>query len=83
MTIRDKINQISDSFQRSEQLTFHELLGDEFSRMDVVILFLALLELIKGNFIEVMQDGIFDDIRMIRRKEISEMREFSLKNLEL
>jgi segregation and condensation protein A len=83
VTIRDKINQISDQFQTKDQLTFRELLGENFDRMDVVILFLALLELIKGNFIEVMQDRIFDEIKMIRKKEISEMQEFSLKNLEL
>jgi len=59
------------------------LLGKEYSRIDIVISFLALLELIKGNFIEVVQTKIFDDITLKKIKEDSEMREFALRNLEL
>ncbi|MCJ7716818.1 MAG: segregation/condensation protein A [Anaerolineales bacterium] len=83
ITIKDKINQISDRFKNSDQITFRELLGKEYSRLDIVISFLALLELIKGNFIEVIQTEIFDDITMKKIKEDSEMREFALRNLEL
>ena len=83
ITIKDKINHISDLFADSKDLTFRELLGNNYSRMDVVISFLALLELIKGNFIEVSQEKIFEDIKMLRVKEVSEMRSFALENLEL
>ena len=83
ITIKDKINQISDHFSKTDELTFRELLGQRYSRLDVVISFLALLELIKGSFIKVVQNDVFDEIRMIRVKEVSEMREFALKNLEL
>ncbi len=83
ITIKDKINQISERFKDTDELTFHDLLGKEFSRMDVVILFLALLELIKGNFIKVVQSKIFDDITMRKLKDESEMKLFALKNLEL
>ena len=58
-------------------------MGDVYSRFDVVISFLALLELIKGNYVKVVQEGIFNKIIMVRLKEVSEMREFALKNLEL
>lgn len=83
ITIKDKIKQISEHFKVSNELTFRELLGESYSRLDIVISFLALLELIKGDFIQVVQDGIFNDIRMVRVKEISEMQDFALKNLEL
>ena len=83
ITIKDKINHISDLFSESQELTFKELLGVNFSRLDVVISFLALLELIKGKFIQVAQENIFEDIKMIRIKEVSEMRDFALRNLEL
>jgi len=59
------------------------LLGEKYSRMDIVISFLALLELIKGDFIRFVQEKIFDDIKMVRTKEISEIDDFALKNLEL
>jgi len=51
--------------------------------MDVVISFLALLELIKGNFIKVVQSNMFEDITMKKIKEVSEMKDFALRNLEI
>jgi len=83
ITIKDKINQISNKFQFSQELSFEDLLGENYSRLDVVISFLALLELIKGSYIRVIQDGIFNQIRMVRIKDVAEMKEFALKNLEL
>jgi segregation and condensation protein A len=83
ISIKDKINQISDKFKSSDELTFKDMLGEQYSRFDVVISFLALLELIKGDFIRVVQEGMFNEIVIIRNKDIAEMREYALKNLEL
>ena len=83
VTIKDKINQISEHFKKSDELTFRELLGEECSRLDIVISFLALLELIKGDFISFVQESIFDDIRIVKLKEVSEMEDFALRNLEI
>ncbi len=83
ITIKDKINQISARFEISEHLTFRELLGESFSKLDVVISFLAVLELIKGSFIKVVQKETFDEIKIIKIKDVQEMREFALLNLEL
>ena len=83
VTIKDKINQISEHFKNSDELTFRELLGENYSRLDIVISFLALLELIKGDFILFVQESIFDDIKMVRAKEVSEMKDFALRNLEM
>ncbi len=82
VTIRDKINQISEHFKMKDELTFRELLGEKYSRLDIVISFLALLELIKGDFILFVQEEMFDDIKMVRAKEVSEMQDFALKNLD-
>ncbi len=83
ITIKDKITQISDRFKDTDELTFRELLGKDFSRSDVVISFLALIELIKGGFIRVVQFTIFEDIKMKKIKNESEMKLFGLRNLEL
>jgi len=83
ITIKDKITQISERFKDNDELTFRDLLGKDFTRMDVVISFLALLELIKGNFIKVVQSNMFEDITMKKIKEVSEMKDFALRNLEL
>lgn len=83
ITIRDKITQISERFRDTEELTFSDFLGPVYSRIDVVISFLALLELIKGNFVQVVQAELFDDIKMKKIKDELEMHEFALRKLEL
>jgi len=83
ISIKDKINLISERFSDTDELSFHELLGENYSRLDVVISFLAILELIKGSFIKVVQNEVFKEIKLIRIKEVSEMRDFAFRNLEL
>jgi chromatin segregation and condensation protein Rec8/ScpA/Scc1 (kleisin family) len=50
--------------------------------MDVVITFLALLELIRGQFIRIEQANNFDEIKIIKVKEPEEMLDFGLRNME-
>lgn len=83
VTIKDKIDQITKHFQVSDRLTFKEILGSNYSKLDIVITFLALLELVKGSFVKVVQVNLFEDIEIVRQKEISEMQEYSFRNLEL
>jgi len=83
VTLEEKINRIAELFAESDEFTFKELIGSKYSRLDVVISFLALLELIKGNFIKVLQEDIFGDIRMKRTKEISEIASFSSRSSRL
>ena len=83
ITIRDKINQIADHFLESKEITFSEFLGDSYTRVDIVISFLALLELIKGKFVDVVQDVIFEEIKIIAVRESSEMKLYGLENREL
>ncbi len=83
VTIKDKINQISALFKGTDHLTFYEILGSEYNRLDIVISFLAVLELIKGNFVKVVQEGIFADIMILQIKDVNEIESFALRNLEL
>jgi len=83
ITIKDKINQISKKFKSSEELTFEDLLGETYSRLDVVISFLALLVLVKGNYVRVIQDGNFSQIRMVRICDLEEINNFELKDNNL
>lgn len=83
ITIKDKITQISERFRETEELSFSDFLGPLYSKLDVVISFLALLELIKGNFVKVLQAELFDDIKIKKIKDELEMNKFALRNLEL
>lgn len=64
ITIRQKIGLITSYLRDHERVSFRQLLGSKFSRLDVVISFLAVLELVKQHLIEVFQPSIFEDIEI-------------------
>jgi segregation and condensation protein A len=64
VTIRQKISLIASLLRSKGNSTFRYLLGDACSRVEVVITFLAMLELVKLHFVKVQQDQIFGDIQL-------------------
>ena len=65
VSIRQKIHTILDIIQtKSDGVTFKEILQNN-SRMDVVISFLAILELIKRSILEAQQLIRFGDIKLM------------------
>ena len=64
VTIRQKISLIASLLRSRGNSTFRYLLGDVRSRVEVVITFLAMLELVKLHFVKVRQDQIFGDIEL-------------------
>ncbi len=68
VTIREKITLITESLHRQKTVSFRSLMNHDNSRLDIVVTFLAMLELIKRHLVRVSQDGLFGDISL----EISE-----------
>lgn len=64
VTIRQKIGLIASLLRSKGTSSFRYLLGDAHSRVEVVITFLAMLELVKLHFVKVQQDQIFGDIQL-------------------
>jgi segregation and condensation protein A len=62
VTIREKIGLIVKSVKKGGTTTFRHLLGDRRTRLDIVVTFLAMLELVKLHFIKAKQERIFGDI---------------------
>lgn len=62
MSIHEKIKRIHDWVKKAENLSFREVMMEAESRVDVVVTFLALLELVKQRNIYVTQDSQFSDI---------------------
>lgn len=82
ITIQDKIGEISNLFKTRSRVAFTEILQEAYSRTEVVISFLAVLELIRGNYIKCRQEKIFDEIYL----EISDrdkMRRIKIEDVEL
>jgi segregation and condensation protein A len=62
VTIREKINLITSYLRLNKSASFRSLLSTDHSRLEIVVTFLAVLELIKRHLIEVSQEGLFGDI---------------------
>ncbi|MFT9495584.1 segregation and condensation protein A [Anaerosolibacter sp.] len=62
VTIEDKISQIQQYLEIHHAVDFHHLFSDSCSKSEIVVTFLALLELIKLNYLTVQQSRIFDKI---------------------
>jgi segregation and condensation protein A len=62
VTILDKIRVIMQDLKERGHSTFRSLLGPDHNRIDMVVTFLALLELIKRHIVEARQGAIFADI---------------------
>jgi segregation and condensation protein A len=68
VTIREKITLITSFLRHQKSVSFRSLVNDGNSRLDIVVTFLAMLELIKRHLVRVSQDGLFGDISL----EVSE-----------
>lgn len=64
ITIEDKIAQLRERVGKMMQSSFHRFLRESHDRHEMVVSFLALLELIKQRIIFVEQDAHFSDIRI-------------------
>jgi segregation and condensation protein A len=78
VTIREKIAFIAERLSKSEQASFKELIGAARTRLEVVVTFLAMLELIKRYRIAARQETLFGDIE-IQRDDWNEDEEFELE----
>lgn len=67
--IRDKIRELLDGLHRQESLSFLELMRRSASRLDIVVSFLAVLELVKSRRIRATQEQPFSDILLSRGAE--------------
>jgi len=62
--IRDKVQAIIQALRKTSRITFQEILRASKSRLEIVISFLALLELIKLHQVKVQQETLFGDIEL-------------------
>ena len=61
VSVKDRINELIDLLEARGSITFEELFQGDFTRSDVVVTFLAILEMVKLQLIRVaqhMQSGV-------------------------
>ena len=64
--INDKIRYIKDLIFLENKISFNKIFEESNSKIEVVVTFLAILELIKGKNIKVLQDDIFGEITILK-----------------
>jgi segregation and condensation protein A len=64
ITIRERIHSIVTSLQTLRSSNFRGLLSQRTNRLEIVVTFLAMLELIKRRMIAAQQDSLFGDIQI-------------------
>jgi segregation and condensation protein A len=64
ITIEEKIEALRGRVSRLMQSSFHRFLSESKDRYEMVVSFLALLELVKQRIVSVEQEGHFADIRL-------------------
>ena len=64
MTIRQKITAIAAILNHNKNATFQELCGKKASRLEIVVTFLALLELVKRYQVAARQEALFSEIQI-------------------
>ncbi|KKC46219.1 segregation and condensation protein A [Paenibacillus sp. D9] len=72
ISVKDRIRDISELLREHETVRFSRLIGGGLERHEIVVTFLAILELMKMKQVRVFQNSLFDDIVIHWRGETSE-----------
>ncbi len=79
VTIREKIGLIVSTLRENGSVSFSSMLQNKNNRLELVVTFLALLELVKQHLIETRQDQLFSEIMLEPSGMIDEVSEYSME----
>lgn len=79
VTIREKILSILERLRTGSGLSFQSMVTEKQSRLEIVVTFLAMLELIKRHIVEANQTGLFSDIELSPLGELDEQADLEIE----
>ena len=62
VSLTEKIDYVKHYTREKKKCSFKQMLEEQPSKMNIIVTFLAVLELIKNGVISVRQEKTFDDI---------------------
>jgi segregation and condensation protein A len=65
-SVEERIEEMKTALESRATISFKDVVGGARSKMEVVVSFLALLELLRRNSVQVKQDTAFGDIELAR-----------------
>jgi len=66
VSVKERLNQLRESILTRARMTFSDVIQSHTSKVEVVISFLALLELVKQQVVHTVQSDAFSDIEIKR-----------------
>lgn len=82
ITIRDKITLITNALREKNKISFKSLISESHNRSEVVVTFLAMLELIKRFVLVAKQDTNFSEIELVLLEDLDSNSEFDSEFIE-
>jgi segregation and condensation protein A len=79
VTIREKIEYITKTMKNIQRMTFSGLITDKSTRIEIVVTFLAMLELIKRYHISAVQNELFGEIEFEKMGEWKDDEEIDIE----
>lgn len=79
ITIREKIEYITRTMRNIQRMTFSGLITDKATRVEIVVTFLAMLELIKRYKISAVQNELFGEIEFKKMDDWKEDEEIDIE----
>jgi len=64
VTIKEKIDKMREMLKKHKSVNFKDIIVDSSSRSEVIVTFLAILELVKQNNVLLKQSKSFGDIEL-------------------
>ncbi|SDT86219.1 condensin subunit ScpA [Verrucomicrobium sp. GAS474] len=71
-TVSDKIIHVQQLLSQRERILFRDLFPEDAGRTEIVVTFLALLELIRLHQITAVQDEVFGEIQLVKAAPVYE-----------
>lgn len=68
ITLEDKIEELKNSLQQRVETSFRELSGSAKDKVEIIVAFLAMLEMVKQRIIDVEQNHMFEDIKILKNE---------------
>jgi len=82
VTIREKISSILDVLRKGGEQSFDQLFSTGKTRLEVVVTFLALLELVKRHMVGASQNALFGNIRLVPEGDLVSLEDQDLEFVE-
>jgi segregation and condensation protein A len=73
VTLEDKIEELKNSLQKRVETSFREISQSASDKVEIIVAFLAMLEMVKQRIIDVEQSSLFEDIKITNPKPKTQM----------